>query len=43
MPLASNGSIRPIQVALPSPEIGQDLSDRRMAHIATGGIGGAIA
>jgi len=40
-PLASSGSVRPIQVALPSPEIGQDLADRRMAHIVTGGLSSA--
>jgi hypothetical protein len=33
--------VRPIQIALPAPEIGQDLTDRRMAHIVTGGISSA--
>jgi hypothetical protein len=37
-PLASNGSNRPVQVAMQSPDAGQDLRDRGIAHIVTGGL-----
>jgi hypothetical protein len=41
VPLASNGSDRPIQVSIPSPDVGQDVRDRSIAHIVTGGLAAA--
>lgn len=40
MPLASNdsGGSKPIQVSMPSPDVGQDVRDRGIAHVATGGL-----
>ena len=37
---AGTESSKPITVRLPSSDVGQDVRDRRIAHIATGGIGG---
>lgn len=40
-PLGSGGDLkRQISVKLPSKDVGQDVRDRRAAHIMTGGIGG---
>lgn len=38
VPLASGGSDRPIQVSMPTPDAGQDIRDRQLAHIVTGGF-----
>lgn len=38
IPMASGDSSRPIVVAAQSNDVGQDLRDRRIAHVATGGI-----
>lgn len=40
IPMASNGSGRPIQVSIPTPDVGQDIRDRQLAHIVTGGFSG---
>lgn len=38
-PLASGGEGRKaISVTIPTPDAGQDLKDRRIAHIVTGGF-----
>jgi hypothetical protein len=36
--MASNDSGKPIQVSMPSPDVGQDVRDRGIAHVATGGL-----
>lgn len=38
VPMASNDSDKPIQVSMPSPDVGQDVRDRGIAHVATGGL-----
>lgn len=38
VPLASDSHDRPIQVSMPTPEAGQDIRDRQLAHIVTGGF-----
>lgn len=38
IPMASNDSTKPIQVSMPTPDMGQDIRDRRLAHIVTGGL-----
>ena len=38
IPMASNSSSAPIQVSMPSPDVGQDVRDRGIAHIVTGGL-----
>lgn len=38
VPMSGGGSDKPIQVAIPSPDVGQDVRDRRIAHVATGGM-----
>ncbi|MFW9594361.1 MAG: transglycosylase SLT domain-containing protein, partial [Macromonas sp.] len=43
VPLSGGASSRPIQVSMEQPDVGRDLSDRRIAHVATGGIGGWVA
>lgn len=40
VPLASNGADRPILVSMPTPDVGQDIRDRQLAHIVTGGFSG---
>jgi hypothetical protein len=40
VPLSSGGTDRPIQVSIPRPEAGQDVRDRGIAHIVTGGLSG---
>ncbi|KAF1003292.1 MAG: hypothetical protein GAK28_04797 [Luteibacter sp.] len=40
VPLASNASDRPVQVAVKAPDAGQDLRERGIAHVATGGLSG---
>ncbi len=39
-PLASLGSGRNMTVTMPTPDVGQDVKDRGIAHIATGGLSG---
>ena len=39
VPMASNDTRKPVAVVSPSPEVGQDLRERGIAHIATGGLG----
>ncbi|MCM1128934.1 MAG: hypothetical protein NC211_03525 [Alistipes senegalensis] len=38
VPMASNDSNKTIQVSMPPQEVGQDLRERSIAHIATGGL-----
>lgn len=38
MPVTGGGSNRPIQVSLPSQDVGQDVRERQIAHIVTGGL-----
>lgn len=38
VPMASNDSNKPIQVSMPPQEVGQDVRDRGIAHVATGGL-----
>lgn len=40
VPVASNGSARPVQVAVKAPDAGQDLRERGIAHVVTGGLSG---
>lgn len=40
VPLASDGADRPILVSMPTPDVGQDIRDRQLAHIVTGGFSG---
>jgi predicted chitinase len=39
-PLASLDSGRNVTVTMPTPDVGRDVSDRGIAHIATGGLSG---
>lgn len=39
-PLASLNSGRNVTVTMPAPDVGQDIKDRGIAHIATGGLSG---
>jgi len=36
-PMASTGS-KSVNVAVQTPDVGQDVADRRIGHIATGGL-----
>ena len=42
VPLSGGANSRPIQVSVEQPDVGRDLSERRIAHVATGGIGGWV-
>ena len=38
VPMTGGGSDQLIQVSLPTPDVGQDIRDRQLAHIVTGGF-----
>jgi hypothetical protein len=40
LPLASLNSDRNLTVTMPTPDVGQDVKDRGIAHIVTGGLSG---
>ena len=40
VPLATGKETSPVVVALPAQDVGQDVRDRGIAHIVTGGLGG---